>query len=133
MTTIGRGVLHRAAAAGRFELLRGEPAEEISRFVEYYWIVRWDLRGRAPHEQKVLSHPNVHLVFEEPASVVYGVPRDVFVRRLEGAGHVFGVRFRPGAFRPLLGSPVADLADRAVPATELFGPAVTETEWAVLG
>ncbi|MGH3391347.1 MAG: AraC family transcriptional regulator [Actinomadura sp.] len=130
---IGRGVLRRAAAAGGFELLRREPAGDISRFVEYYWIVRWDLRGRPSHEQKVLSHPNVHLVFEAPETAVYGVPREVFVRRLEGAGHVFGIRFRPGGFRPLLGSPVADLADRAVPATELFGPAVAESERVVLG
>jgi AraC-like DNA-binding protein len=130
---IGRGVLRQAAAAGQFELLRREPAKDVSRYVEFYWIVRWDLRGRPPHEQKVLSHPNVHLVFEAPASAVYGVQRGVFERRLEGAGHVFGVKFRPGAFRPLFGAPVADLADRAVPATELFGPAVAETERAVLG
>jgi AraC-like DNA-binding protein len=57
----------------------------------------------------------------------------VFVRRLEGAGHVFGVKFRPGAFRPLLDAPVAELADRAVPAMGLFGPDVAATERAVLG
>lgn len=130
---IGRGVLRRAAAADRFELLRREPAADIARYVEFYWIVRWDLRGRPPHEQKVLSHPNVHLVFEAPVSAVYGVQREVFARRLEGAGHVLGVKFRPGAFRPLLGSPVVELVDRAVPAAELLGPAVAETERAVLG
>src|SRR5438270_12514369 len=104
---MARGVLRPVAAAEHFELLRREPAGDLSRFVEYYWVVRWDLRDRPPHEQKVLSHPNVHLVFEAPASAVYGVQRGVFARRLESTGHVFGVRFRPGAFRPLLGSQVA--------------------------
>jgi AraC-like DNA-binding protein len=130
---LGRGVLHQAAATGQFELLRRQPAAEFAQCVEFYWIVRWDLRGRPSHEQKVLSHPNVHLVFEAPATAVYGVQRGVFVRRLEGAGHVFGVKFRPGAFRPLLGAPVTELADRAVPAADLFGPAVAATERAVLG
>ncbi|WP_371480682.1 DUF6597 domain-containing transcriptional factor [Kitasatospora sp. NBC_00315] len=130
---IGRGVLRPTAAAARYELLRQDPAADLAAQVEFHWIVRWDLRGRAPHVQKVLSHPNVHLVFEEPRPTVYGVQRGVFSRRLSGAGRVLGTKFRPGAFRPLLGSPVAALADRAVPAAELFGPAVTEAGRAVLG
>ncbi|MFD7989229.1 DUF6597 domain-containing transcriptional factor, partial [Kitasatospora indigofera] len=119
---LGRGVLHPAAAATQFDLLRREPAADLAPYVEYHWIVRWDLRGRPPYEQQVLSHPNVHLVFEEPAAAVYGVQRGLFARRLTGAGHVLGVKLRPGAFRPLLGTPVAELADRVVPAVELFGP-----------
>ncbi|MCM2418454.1 MULTISPECIES: DUF6597 domain-containing transcriptional factor [unclassified Streptomyces] len=135
MTTpeMGRGVLRPAVAATRFELLREEPAEAVAPYVEFYWIVRWDLRGRPPHEQKVLSHPNVHLVFEEPETAVYGVQRGVFTRVLRDRGQVLGIKFRPGGFRPLLGSPVADLTDRSVPAAELFGPAVTTAERTILG
>ncbi|MDJ0344596.1 AraC family transcriptional regulator [Streptomyces sp. H10-C2] len=135
MTTpgMGRGVLRPAVAATKFELLREEPGAAAAPYVEFYWMVRWDLRGQPPHEQKVLSHPNVHLVFEAPATAVYGVQRGVFTRVLRDRGQVLGIKFRPGGFRPLLGSPVADLADRAVPATELFGPAVTEAERTILG
>jgi len=128
-----RGVLRPAAAAGHFELLSRAPSESLAQYVEFHWIVRWDLRGRSPHEQKVLSHPNVHLIFEEPEPAVYGVQRGLFERRLAGAGQVLGVKFRPGAFRPLLGSPVLDLVDRVVPAAELFGPAVTRVQQTVLG
>ncbi|MDF9812279.1 helix-turn-helix domain-containing protein [Streptomyces sp. SPB162] len=135
MTTpeMGRGVLRPALAATRFELLREEPGEAVAPYVEYYWIVRWDLRGQPPHEQAVLSHPNVHLVFEEPETAVYGVQRGVFTRVLRGCGQVLGVRFRPGGFRPLLTSSVSDLTDRSVPAAGLFGPAVTTAERTILG
>ncbi|MBO1416731.1 helix-turn-helix domain-containing protein [Streptomyces sp. FH025] len=119
---LGRGVLHPARAAELISVERLGPAPDVARFVEYYWLVRWDLTGHAPYEQKVLAHPNVHLVFEAPRARVYGVDRSLFVRRLEGAGHVLGVRFRPGAFRPFAGHPVNDLADRSVPAAEYFGP-----------
>ncbi|MET8545683.1 DUF6597 domain-containing transcriptional factor [Kitasatospora sp. NPDC004799] len=119
---LGRGVLHPARAAELITVDRLAPDPEVARFVEYYWLVRWDLRGRPPYEQKVLAHPNVHLVFEAPRARVYGVDRSLFVRRLEGAGHVLGVRFRPGAFRPFAGHPVSGLADRSVPAAEYFGP-----------
>ncbi|WP_431681370.1 AraC family transcriptional regulator [Kitasatospora sp. KL5] len=118
---LGRGVLHPDRAASLIRVDRREPAPGPARFVEFYWVVRWDCRGRPPYEQKVLSHPHVHLVFEEPRALVYGVDRTLFVRRLEGAGHVLGVKFRPGAFRPFAGRPVSALADRSLPAADFFG------------
>ncbi|MFJ4189561.1 DUF6597 domain-containing transcriptional factor [Kitasatospora sp. NPDC089509] len=117
-----RGVLHPARAIERISVERLAPAPEVARCVEFYWLVRWDLTGHPPYEQKVLAHPNVHLVFEAPRPRVYGVDRSLFVRRLAGAGHVLGVKFRPGAFRPFAGHPVRALADRSVPAADYFGP-----------
>ncbi|MBP0451266.1 AraC family transcriptional regulator [Kitasatospora sp. RG8] len=121
---LGRGVLHPGRAAGVVHLDRYGPAPGLARLVEFYWLVRWDRRGLPAHEQKVLAHPNVHLVFEAPRARVYGVDRSLFVRRLEGAGHVLGVKFRPGGFRPFTDRPVAGLADRSVPAAGVFGAAV---------
>ncbi|MFG1807149.1 DUF6597 domain-containing transcriptional factor [Streptomyces sp. NPDC049040] len=119
---LGRGVLRPDAAAGFLEVRRHPPAPELAALVDFYWNPRWDLRGRDPYEQKVLTHPNVHLVFEPQGPLVHGVSREVFVRRLAGAGQVFGVKFRPGAFRPFMSGPVAGLTDRAVPAAGILGP-----------
>lgn len=130
---VGRGVLRPVLSGDRFELLRREPAGGLAEYVEFHWIVRWDLRGRPAHRQQVLTHPNVHLVFEEPGPMVYGVQREVFERRLDGAGQVLGVKFRPGAFRSVLNAAVSGLLDRRVPAADLFGPAVVEAQKAVLG
>ncbi|QMU75571.1 helix-turn-helix transcriptional regulator [Streptacidiphilus sp. PB12-B1b] len=127
-----RGVLHPQGAAGRFTLEQPRPAAELGALVESYWTVRWDLRGRPAHEQKVLAHPQVHLVFEQPEAAVYGVDRGLFVRRLEGRGQVFGVKFRPGGFRPFWGRPVQELADRVVPAVDVLGAAVAGTARRVL-
>ncbi|MFJ7249593.1 DUF6597 domain-containing transcriptional factor [Kitasatospora sp. NPDC098652] len=129
---LGRGVLHPARAAELISVERVAPAPAVARFVEFYWVVRWDLAGRPPYEQKVLAHPNVHLVFEAPRARVYGVDRSLFVRRLEGTGHVLGVKFRPGAFRPFAGHAVSALADRSVPAADYFGPGVDEANALVL-
>ncbi|MFI6587112.1 DUF6597 domain-containing transcriptional factor [Embleya sp. NPDC050493] len=128
-----RGVLRAAVAPGAWDLSLYEPATDLAPYVDYHWIVRWDLRGRSPYRQKVLSHPNVHLVFEQPHPAVYGVVRDVFERELSGAGHVFGIRFRAGGFRPFLAGPVAELTDRVLPAADLFGPGVPAVGERVLG
>ncbi|MGV9266366.1 AraC family transcriptional regulator [Kitasatospora sp. NPDC003701] len=129
---LGPGVLHPGRAAGVVDLARYEPAPGLAHLVEFHWLVRWDRRGLPCHEQKVLAHPNVHLVFEAPRARVYGVDRSLFVRRLEGVGHVLGVKFRPGGLRLLTDRPAAGLADRVVPAAELFGPAVDRLNESVL-
>ncbi len=129
---MGRGVLYPELMATKIRLDRHEPSAAVARFVEYYWVVAWDLRGKASHESKTLSHPNVHLVFEEPHPAVYGIVRGPFLRRISGRGHVLGVRFRPGSFRALTDGPVADLVDRVVPATDLFDDGVLAAQQAVL-
>jgi len=125
-------VLRPGVAPGRWDLTLHDPAPDLAPWVEYHWIVRWDLRGRPSHRQEVLSHPNVHLVFEKPHAAVHGVVRDVFARELVDAGHVFGVRFRAGAARPFLPVPISELTDRARPATGLFGPDIARTNAAIL-
>ncbi|QKW40634.1 AraC family transcriptional regulator [Actinomadura sp. NAK00032] len=128
---MGRGVLFPHLNASVAELDRRPPGPALARSVELYWRVRW--HTAEPYETKVLAHPNVHLVFEEPRALVYGVDRGLFVRRLEGRGQVLGVKFRPGGFRPFVDGPVSALADRRIPAAELLGPAVDEVNRAVLG
>jgi AraC-like DNA-binding protein len=129
---MGRGVLWPDLAAGRFNLVRSAPSAPLAPFVEYCWIVRWDLRGQPSHEQTILPHPNVHLVFEASGAGIYGVDRSLFTRRLVGRGKALGVRFRAGCFRPFWGAPISQLSDRVVPATRLFGPLAEKTRQAIM-
>jgi AraC-like DNA-binding protein len=129
---MGRGVLRPDVAATRFRLARCQPSEALSPFVDYYWIPRWDLRGKPPYEQTILPHPNVHLVFEASGSGIFGVDRRLFTRSLSGLGMALGVRFRAGCFRPFWQAPISQLTDRVVPAARLFGPRVEKTRQAIM-
>jgi AraC-like DNA-binding protein len=123
---MGAGVLHAGAAATRFTLNRHEPPEDLAPFVDFCWVIRWDLRGQPPHEQQILPHPNVNLAFEASGASVYGVDRKIFTRRLSGEGRALGIRFRPGGFRPFSKRPIFSLNDRVFPASGLYGPAADE-------
>jgi AraC-like DNA-binding protein len=127
---LGRGVLYPREQAAVATVDRASPSPALARFVDFYWHVRW--RTEQPYETKVLSHPNVHLVFEEPSPLIYGVDRTLFVRRLEGRGQVLGVKFRPGGFRPFTARPVIDFADRRLPAADVLHPDVDDAGRAVL-
>ncbi len=95
------------------------PSPELARYVERYWVVSWDYPE--PYRQLVVPYPNVHLTFEDGRATVHGVSTGHGVRVLAGSGGVFGVAFRPGCFRPFLGSAVSTITDRSVDAGELFG------------
>jgi AraC-like DNA-binding protein len=94
------------------------PSPDLAAHVARYWVVEWDYDR--PYRQLIVPYPNVHLSFHDGAAVLSGVSSGHVVKELDGAGRVFGVAFRPGAFRPFLGAPVQTLTDRTVPAATVF-------------
>ena len=119
-----RGVLHRLPV-GEFAHGRVDAPPDLADRIAHFWSVHWNLEGLPPQVQETLPHPNVHLVVEPGTSAAWGVHTGRWTRVLEGRSMAFGVKFRPGAFRPLLGRAVASIAGTSVPATELFGADAT--------
>ncbi len=117
------GILNARVAQAKFRYRDVPPAPELAPVVAHHWIVSWDLRGQEPHEQHVLPYPSVNMTFTAGRCRIAGVPRGRFTEVLQGAGRVFGVRFRPGGFRPFLGAPVSSITDRFLPVDEVFGAA----------
>lgn len=111
-----------------FELHRALPAAEFSRLVEHYWSVTWNLEGKAHYDSETLPHPSVHLVLETNRSEIVGVTRGRFLRRIEGKGCVFGIKFLPGAFRALTNTPIARFTDRRIAPGVIFGESVEKLE-----
>ena len=118
MDEVSPGVLDQRTARTKFDLRKVPPSPALAPFVEYYWQVSWDLSEE--FTQRVVPHPNVHLVFEPDGTWVYGVLHGLFRRTLTGRGHVLGVRFHPGGFRPWLGARVSRLTDERFPAADLL-------------
>jgi AraC-like DNA-binding protein len=123
-----RGLLQWPPPEGQFRYVRRLPAPELTPWVAHFWMVSWDLRGLAPYRPETLPHPNVHVVFEEGASQVNGVSTSRFTRLLEGQSQVFGIKFKPGGFRPILRKPVSTITNRSLPAQVLLGPIAGQLE-----
>ena len=121
-----RGLLNLGQAEDRVRLERYLPSPALDAFVEHYWVVRWDLRGLPPFTSESLPYPSVHVVLEPHDARVQGVPTGRFRQTLVDEGLVFGVKFRPGGFRPWLRASVATLTDRRQPLDQVlpFGPAL---------
>ncbi|MFC9896015.1 DUF6597 domain-containing transcriptional factor [Nocardia sp. NPDC127579] len=126
-----KGILHPGEQARHRSLARLPVSPTISRYVDRFWAVRWDLRGKPPYAAQVLPFPCVNITFERDGERVGGFVNGVcttkYVRELTGAGETFGVRFRPGGFGAFTGLDVGALRDRVVDLTEVFPDAADLT------
>jgi AraC-like DNA-binding protein len=108
------------AGSRPFDHVRCAPSPALAPFVDHYWVTRWDRRGLPPRAAASLLDPCVHLHVQDGRAEVMGVVRGTYRTRIEGAGCVVGVRFRPGGFYPFVQRPTAEWTDRVVPAVEVF-------------
>ena len=87
-----RGIIDAAAGLARFTLTRHERRHARAWAVDHYWVVRWDLAAGASHDQRVVPHPAVHLVFDDEGRAdIHAISPHEFVRHLAGRGQVIGV------------------------------------------
>lgn len=122
-SSIGKpiGLLHTDQAHPKFSVSLYPPSDDLSAWIEHYWIVNWDLRGQEPYLQENVPHPSVHLVLEQGNSRLVGVVKGRFSILLQDQGAVFGIKFRPGGFYPLIQQPISTLTNRTIPFADWFG------------
>ena len=131
-----RGVVGRAASRSAFDLERWPPSEDAARYVEHFWSVTWDLRGRESFDSTVITFPSMHLThewgedgprhgFPLPNTLVHGVVERVFQTTISECGSVVGVRFRPGGFAARFDRDAAAMTGRVTPVDDgLFGTTI---------
>jgi AraC-like DNA-binding protein len=104
-----------------FRLDRVPAAADLAGLVERHWLVSWDLPPGRRAAVTLLPHPCVNIVYDRGMVAIAGVGSDRFTYTYSGRGRVFGVKFRPGAFRPFLGRQVCELTDQTRPLATLWG------------
>ncbi|GGK67853.1 AraC family transcriptional regulator [Nocardia camponoti] len=118
-----KGILHARVQAEHRSLARLPVGEALADVVSWYWIVRWDLRGRPAYHAEVLSYPCVNITFEQTSTrtgaFVNGVTTRKYVRELSDVGETFGILFRPGGFGAFTGVDVGSLRDTHAPLADV--------------
>ncbi len=127
-----KGILHPQEQARHRELDRLTASPEVGRYVEWYWAVRWDLRGRPPYVAEVLPHPSVNVTFEDTetrtGAFVNGVCTTKFTRELTGRGRAFAIKFWAGGFGAFTGIDVGSFRDDVLPLDAVFDDAERLTD-----
>jgi AraC-like DNA-binding protein len=115
-----RGVLNQTSGQKNYQLERRLPSNELADYVEQYWSVKWDLRGKASHIQQNIPHPCVNMVFEKNNSRIVGLVSKLHHYEMLDHGHIFAVKFHPGGFYPFFKKPLAQITDKTRPLSDIF-------------
>lgn len=115
-----KGVVHLSQSQKHYCLKHANPHPSLTPFVEQYWQVSWDLRGKPAHKQHNLPHPCIHITFENKDSTVYGPIKQGFKRSLSGQGTIFGIKFKTGGFYPINQSRAVTLTDTTLSLQQLY-------------
>jgi AraC-like DNA-binding protein len=117
-----RGLIKAPAAfAFAHEHHRYEVDAPLDASIEHWWSVSWNVPKGKSHAQSSLPHPSIHVVWEGDEVRVVGVVTGRFTRVLEGRSRAFAAKFRPGAFREVLGAPLSSITDKIVPLGSVVG------------
>lgn len=122
----------------RFVAFERHPAPpQLAGLVDWFWSVAWDLPRGLSHPQQVLSQPGLNVSAGNPPpdavapppgphplrEVVTGVTTRLATRVLTGRGWNVAAKTTTGGFGAWVDD-VRRLTDRAVPASEVLGPAI---------
>lgn len=124
---IGRG-RKEISSRLRFNYQRHSPDQRLADTIEKFWTVTWDLTREPDFIAKVLPYPAANMSVTNEQADVTGLVRSRYDRHLTGRGYAVGARFRPGCFRPFLGSSVSKLTDTHRPIAEVFGRDTTRLQ-----
>src|SRR6478672_7618493 len=115
-----KGILDSAKAQQHYELKRYPPSAELAPYIEYFWVVRWDLPTEESYTAEILPFPNVNISITTQESVITGVVTSKFTYQLTGSGTVVGAKFLPGGFYPFYKKPIEKLTNQKVPLKTIF-------------
>lgn len=127
-TSTTSGILRPEQLANVTTLRRYPAGPEVQRWVENYWVLRWDLPDGTSYDSQVLPHPACTLSIERgsarPESKVHpvvltGVVTRRFEVQLTGRAWVLGVKFRPGGIAALTGRSARPWRDAVLPAASI--------------
>lgn len=118
--SIPKEVLNPLEASRRYTFRTYPASTALEPFIEYYWIMRWDLTTQPPFIAEVVPSPYTNLTFMREGARVTGVTTGKYTYKLNGHGAIVGVKFRPGGLYPFLKSDVHKLTNVFIPAVLVF-------------
>ncbi|WP_204164488.1 helix-turn-helix domain-containing protein [Nocardioides daejeonensis] len=91
------------------------PADDLRGLVRRHWVPVWSLPEGKVSVQRVLQYPVCLLTVDATRAMVVGPTAGLGTRELSGSGWTVGTLLQPAAGWLLLGRPVAEVVDAAVP------------------
>lgn len=126
-------ILNPLNAANHYSLKSYAPTNQLSYFIDHYWVLRWRLPGEESFTCEVIPSPYINLTFMNDGPRITGVTTGKYTYQVKGHGSIMGVKFKPGGYRAFSQRSATEITDRAVAAQTIFEQADEAMNNAVLG
>lgn len=117
---IPKEVLNPVKTAEKYTFRLYPPCEQLSPYVDYYWIMRWDMTGQKPFKAEVVPSPYTNLTFMPEGPRITGVTTGKYTYSLSGTGAIVGAKFKPGGLYPFYHRSLQTLTDTHIDASSVF-------------
>jgi AraC-like DNA-binding protein len=97
---------------------RYAPSPGLADVVRRYWMPVWSLPDGQVSVQRVLQYPVCLIVVSQDYALLVGPSTGLSTQELAGSGWALGTMLQPAAGHALVGGPVEQLADQAVPLSD---------------
>lgn len=97
-----------------------QPSADLAPFIDYFWVMRWDLTNQPPFTAEVIPSPYTNLTFMPEGARITGVTTGKYEYELRGRGAIVGVKFKPGGLHAFWPKSLHEITDKVVPASQLF-------------
>lgn len=114
------GVLHQQSSEKHYHLRRYLPSPHLANLIEQFWFVNWNLPLGKTHIQQNLPDPNFHLVINRHSLKIMAPISKKHSYKMQGKGHITGVKFRVGALKQYLSSPISSYIDAELSTADVF-------------
>jgi AraC-like DNA-binding protein len=94
---------------------RYAPSPALADVVRRYWMPIWSFPAGQTSVQRVLQYPVCLTVISDSYALLVGPSTGLSTTELAGSGWALGTMYQPAAGRALVGGPVEQLTDAAVP------------------
>ncbi len=96
-------------------IFRFAPSAGLRDVVRRFWMPVWSMPDGSATVQRVLQYPVCLVVDADDYALLLGPSTGLSTRRLTGSGWALGAMLQPAVGATLLGAPVTELLDQAMP------------------
>ncbi len=113
-------VLYPGQSAQYYSLSMPKPCAELEKFVDHYWIMRWELPKSRTFTAEVIPSPYMNLTFMKGGAKITGVTTGKYTYKIIGNGVIVGVKYLVGGFHGLTNQTASKYTDKVINAGEVF-------------
>jgi AraC-like DNA-binding protein len=103
-----------------YSLKTYQPPEQLSLFIDHYWVLRWDIPAGILFTAEAIPSPYINLTLMREGATITGVTTGKYTYNITGSGTIIGAKFKVGGYYPFSKRSASEITGKVIPAVSIF-------------